>query len=204
MGKWLVIGSEWIYRVVKANLSWVALVLLGGGILGFFPATIALARLVNRWLQGEKKVPIWQTMWREYRLNFKLGSQFALLYNGSLVVILVNLRLAFQIHHLYFMMIAYMLLFLLVVWLVSLTYLFPLVANFEGSCLVYLKQAIAVALKDLRILGLQVVGLFLIWLLNLEFSSLIIFGTAVIWQFYTAYCCRKVLAKITKEQALCH
>lgn len=202
MGKWLVIGSEWVYRVVKANLTWLGLVILGGGIFGFFPATIALARLVNKWLQGEKKAPIWQVMWREYRLHFKLGAQLTIIYGGSLVVILVNLRLAFQIHHLYFMMIAYMLIFLLAIWLISLMYLFPLIANFEGSCFGYLKQAIAIGLKDFKILGMQIIGIFLIWLLNLEFSSLLLFGTAVIWQLYTAYCCRKVVEKITKAQVV--
>lgn len=203
MGKWLVIGSEWIYRVVKTNLTWVALVLLGGGLFGFFPATIALAQLVRRWFQGEVKVPIWQTMWRDYKANFKLGSQLLGLYGGSLMVIGVNLRLAFQIHHLYFMMIAYMLLFLLVIWCISLMYLFPLIATFEGTWLAYGKQSIAVAFKDLKILGLQVIGIFLLWLLNLEVASLLIFGTAVLWQLYTAYCCKQVFTSLISAQGVC-
>ena len=198
MDKWLVIGAEWVFRAVKANLLWVGLVLLGGGIFGFFPATIALARLVRLWQDGAVDVPIGETMWREYRLNFKLGTQLLGGYGGSLLIMVINVRLAFQIHHLYFMMIGYMLLFLLVMWSLSLMYLFPLVANFDGNWLVYSKQALALALKNRKMLALQVVGILIVWLLSLAVSSLLIFGTAVIWQVYTAYCCRHVFTSLAE------
>ncbi|WP_313468996.1 DUF624 domain-containing protein [Carnobacterium sp.] len=199
MGKIIVTGSEWVYRVVKANLVWVLLFLLGGGILGFFPATIALARLVRMWLNGNEKEPIWKVMWSEYKDNFKLGSQLTAFYLPMFFIITVNFRLAVQLHSFYFMIISYMLLFAFLLWVVSICYLFPVIANYEGTCFSYIKQSISFALLDIKIMILQLFGLILLWYLNLEVSSLIIFGTAVLWQLYTTQCCRYVFRKAEKR-----
>lgn len=195
MDKWLVTGTQWLYRIVKTNLVWVLLVLVGGGILGFFPATIAVARLIRGWFQGKTQAPILKTMWQEYKINFRLGLKLQLLYGSSLLLLLINLRAAFQMNHLYFILITYLLLFFLLLWLSSLLYLFPLIANYEGTCLQYAKQSLALVFKNLKIWLMQVIGLLLLWVLNLEISSLIIFGTTVIWQLYAAYWCKRVLVK---------
>lgn len=66
--RWLTVVCEWIARLALANLLWLGLILLGLGVVGFFPATIAMFAVARRWkLAGDERVPMAATMWSTYK-----------------------------------------------------------------------------------------------------------------------------------------
>lgn len=56
--------SDWIIRLVWTNLVWLFLVLIGGIVLGFMPATVALFTITRKWARGDLDVPVWKSAWQ--------------------------------------------------------------------------------------------------------------------------------------------
>lgn len=201
-GKLLVKGSEWTYRIIKANVMWVLLTLMGGIFLGIFPATLALAKIVKQWQDGDVKQSVHQTMWQAYKTEFKLGTALGAYYLGSGILILINLRSVTYFHHLIFSVMFYMLLFAAVLWFISLAYLFPIAIAFEGNAKSYIKQTMGLAFYDVKLLLIQLVGLVLLWYLTLEIPALLLFGTMTLWQIYTAQCTQNVIKKLQVKESI--
>lgn len=62
--------TEWITRFAYLNLLWVAFTLIGGVLLGFFPATIAMLAVTRQWLKGNTDQPMLKSFWQYYRKDF--------------------------------------------------------------------------------------------------------------------------------------
>ncbi|MDX8047225.1 YesL family protein [Gracilibacillus sp. S3-1-1] len=59
--------SEWVMRVSVLNLLWIFFSILGLGIVGFFPATVAMYTIVRKWIKGETDVRIFHTFTQTFK-----------------------------------------------------------------------------------------------------------------------------------------
>lgn len=66
----LFILFEWITRLAYVNLLWIGLSLLGGLVLGIFPATSAMFALVRRWVRGDDDFSVFPLFWRTFKSDF--------------------------------------------------------------------------------------------------------------------------------------
>ncbi|GAB2557972.1 YesL family protein [Gracilibacillus alcaliphilus] len=62
--------TEWITRFAYLNVLWIAFTLLGGIILGLFPATIAMFAITRQWVRKETDQPIFSSFWKTYKREF--------------------------------------------------------------------------------------------------------------------------------------
>jgi len=62
--------SEWIVTMTVLNLLWLLLTLLGGVLLGWAPATVAIMAVWRQKARTTDKVPLVKTMWEAYWQNF--------------------------------------------------------------------------------------------------------------------------------------
>jgi len=61
---------DWISKLALLNLLWIAFTILGLGVLGFFPSTIAMFAVVRKWMLGEEEVSVIKTFWASYKKEF--------------------------------------------------------------------------------------------------------------------------------------
>ncbi|MDX8044520.1 DUF624 domain-containing protein [Gracilibacillus sp. S3-1-1] len=60
---------EWLYRLALLNILAIVFTLLGGGVLGVFPAITAMFALNNKWIQAEE-FPVIKEFWQAYKKHF--------------------------------------------------------------------------------------------------------------------------------------
>ncbi|MBT2653961.1 YesL family protein [Bacillus sp. ISL-18] len=65
---------DWISKLALLNLLWIGATILGLGVFGFFPSTVAMFAVVRKWMLGEDEVSIVKTFWASYKKEFVKGN----------------------------------------------------------------------------------------------------------------------------------
>lgn len=79
---------EWITRFAYINILWIFFSLVGGILLGLFPATIAMFSLIRQWLQGNSDLPVFKSFWQYYKSEFFKSNRLGvIIYMVSLIFI---------------------------------------------------------------------------------------------------------------------
>ncbi|HHY0592004.1 TPA: DUF624 domain-containing protein [Vibrio parahaemolyticus] len=77
----LIIACYWLSRALGMHVLWLGLTLIGGLILGVFPATVVVATMTRRYLNKQHSICL-KDVWKEYKAVFvrsnKLGWVIAL------------------------------------------------------------------------------------------------------------------------------
>lgn len=84
-----------VTRFAGLNLTWLLFVILGLGVLGLFPATIALFYIARLWVLGQHDEPMLNFFWRQYKKRF-VSANFA---GWSFTIVGVLLYLNFEVIH---------------------------------------------------------------------------------------------------------
>lgn len=82
-----------VTRFAGLNLTWLLLVVLGLGVLGLFPASVALFHRARLWVLGEQDEPMLKDFWHQYKKRF-LSANLA---GWSFTVIGILLYLNFEV-----------------------------------------------------------------------------------------------------------
>jgi len=61
--------ADWMMKLAFVNLLWILFTILGLVVFGFYPAWIAMCRLMTLWSRGEDP-PLFKTYWSIYRKVF--------------------------------------------------------------------------------------------------------------------------------------
>lgn len=59
-----------VTRFAGLNLTWLLFVVLGFGVLGLFPATVALFHRARLWVLGDQEEPMLRDFWYQYKKRF--------------------------------------------------------------------------------------------------------------------------------------
>lgn len=90
MGKILFYIAEVIYKFVALNVLWLIFFLLGLGVFGFMPATVALFRIQRKWMRGEKEIPLFTSFYKYYKEEFVSSNVIGLLFVPIIYILYVN------------------------------------------------------------------------------------------------------------------
>lgn|SRR5699024_1426680 len=82
---------EWITKFAYVNLLWFIFTLVGGIILGFYPATIAMFSIVRDWLRGKSDLPVLKNFWNYYKLDFLKSNLLGVFINVLLIFIAADI-----------------------------------------------------------------------------------------------------------------
>lgn len=179
-GHWMVASCELVWRVVLANLCWLAFTALGLGILGFFPASVALFTIVRRWLKKDTDTPVWKTFKHVYFKEWKRSNGIGLVFYSIGLFLFVDIRIAEGMmtgaFASFLSVILYFLVFLL---LLSVGYFFAIYVHYELSNKEYLKQSFLFTMTSLPSTIWIGAGLFVIGFLINKLPGLLLFISAV-------------------------
>lgn len=86
-GNVIYIICDWLMRLAIANLLWITFSLLGVGVFGVFPASVATLALLREWLSNRRPSPL-TFVWNTFRKTF-ISSNIVFWIGSSLLVILL-------------------------------------------------------------------------------------------------------------------
>lgn len=194
--------SLWIMRLSLANLLWILFTILGAVIFGIFPATTALFTIIKKWIKKEYDFAIFKTFWVAYRDDFKKSN----IVGFILLTIGVFLYFDFKILNLYenqlLKIIQILLVGISIFYIVTVTYIFPVLVHYKASALLSIKNAFLVGmLAPLTTLSI-VLSTIIIAYLSLYLPGLFVFFTvsilSMIHMLFANRELRKIDVKLTK------
>jgi uncharacterized membrane protein YesL len=165
---WMIVVCEWIWRAILVNLYWITFTILGLGVFGFFPASIALFTIVRKWLRKETDLPVWMTFKQVYFKEWKRSNGIGLVFYSIGLFLFVDIRIAEQVmtgvFASFLLIILYILVFLL---LLAVGNFFSIYVHYELLTKEYVKQSFLFTLTGLLSTiwigaGLLVIGMLLI------------------------------------------
>ena len=87
---------EVIYFLLKLNFCWILFTLLGIGIFGVVPATIALYDCLRmRFIKGYE-LPVFENFKKSYDSHFKIGNKIGIVFFSILVVLAIERSIIFS------------------------------------------------------------------------------------------------------------
>ena len=93
---------EVISRLAYANLLWILFTVLGLGIFGFMPATVALFTVTRKWVMGDRDIPVFKTFWNTYRKEFFKSTLFGVVLFAIGYIIYIDLAFHQQVAYLHY------------------------------------------------------------------------------------------------------
>lgn len=159
--------TEWISRLVYANLLWVLFTLLGLGVFGIMPATLGLFAVINKWLNGQENFPVFREYWKNYKGYFWRINLLGLIMFAIGAVLYIDLEYFQDARGALYQLIEYLFYLFIFLYLIDLIYIFPLFLKYDIKLRYIIKNALFFALlapaETVKIiLGLAVITL-LFW-----------------------------------------
>ncbi|HEO8418224.1 TPA: DUF624 domain-containing protein [Yersinia enterocolitica] len=186
------------YVVLRLNLYFWLLTIMGGGIFGIGPAFLTIVKLFQacRWDYQELT---WKNVFSTFKSSYKRGNFF---FGGFLllgVILSYNLYFSLQINHLLFLIIDFLLIFAL--FLMAISFLFTLFveSQYEATIKNVWKLALLLFFMDFWTL-LKLGGLFAaISILTFYNPALILFGSVSLFIILASSISKKVFAKLSEK-----
>lgn len=167
---------EWTMKLFFLNLLWIGFTLIGFGVFGLFPSTVAMFQLLMDWM-NKKDTKMVATFWNSYRSNFKQSNKmgFVIVLIGSILLTDLYFFQMFEtlVSRVLYLMILSMLLF----YVVNLLYIIQTFNHFEGKTFHYFKYATLIGITNPIKTIMIIITLILMTLLFLIYPGLfIMFG----------------------------
>lgn len=122
---------EWIVKFAYINILWILFTLLGGIILGLFPATTAMFAVSRRWLLGETDIPLFKTFWNFYREDFLKSNLLGLILTMIGLALYMDYQLLYPVENAALRWLHYLFLSFTSLFLLTLLYTFPVFVHYQ-------------------------------------------------------------------------
>ncbi len=160
---------EWLYRLALLNMLAIGFTLLGGIVLGFFPAITAMFALNNKWIKSEE-FSVLKEFWKVYKKQFIRSNVLGGLILVTAVALYIDFALVQNFNGILYYLILSSSATVLVLSFIVLLYVFSLMAEFPDIGLInQIKRAIQLStLFPLQTIwmGLSLVSfLFICWVI---------------------------------------
>ncbi|MFC4402688.1 YesL family protein [Gracilibacillus xinjiangensis] len=140
---WYMTFGEWMFKLFILNFLWVLFTIAGIGVLGIFPATIALYATIRKELQSEHDIKIFSSFISYFKREFLKANLYGYSVTIAGALLFFNIRVLAQLPST--ALNAALTLFtyaLIIVLSLIAIYLPPLYVHFELKFLTYFKYAI--------------------------------------------------------------
>ena len=137
----------WMIKLAYLNILWLGFSLIGILFFGLFPATAAMFTVVRKWMNGEKYVRIFHTFWGVFRKEFFILNGFSLLFFGVGYFLYYDL-LFLQLNSGKLQFLYPVIIFILIAYIITLLFFFPVYVHFELKFFQYMKQSFLIAITS--------------------------------------------------------
>ncbi|WP_161568189.1 YesL family protein [Anaerobacillus alkaliphilus] len=157
---------ELFMKIAYLNLLWMLFTLLGFGIFGVVPASVALLAVVRKWLMKDTDIPIFTLYFRTYKNQFIQSNIFGLIFAFAFIILYINYSYLFVESGLLQVILTIGLILNSIIFLVTFIYFFPVYVHYNLRFLEYLKHS------------------FLMGMINIHFVLLLSFIFVIIYHLF--------------------
>ncbi|MBM7573393.1 YesL family protein [Aquibacillus albus] len=134
---------KWVCYFFYLNVMWMLCTLLGGVLLGISPSTVALYTIARKTAMGEEDIPVFKTFWRIYKKEFLKANLLGLTLIAFAAVWYMDFIFFRQLEGTFYRMMDYFLLLIGILFVIVISYIFPVYVHYEMKFLSYMKYSIA-------------------------------------------------------------
>ncbi|GAA0310063.1 putative membrane protein YesL [Gracilibacillus halotolerans] len=192
--------TEWITRFAYVNLLWIAFTILGLGVFGLFPATVAMFAIIRKWLRGDVDLPVFKTFWELFKKDFWKANGIGLIFAVISYLFWINLQFM-QLNDSTFAQWAKIpLYFGMLVIALTLLYVIPAFVHYEAKMKDIWKNAFLVMLIHPFHNVLMILGIVVSTYIMFSLSGLLFFFGASFLGFIIMGTCYHAFMKIAEKQ----
>lgn len=167
---------EWVMWLLYLNILWVLFTIIGLGIFGVFPATVSMFTILRNLLLKQDK-PIFKTFFQTYKKEFLKANAVGLITFGVAYILYIDLLFLDRIEGLLFNVFQIGLIVVVIIFLITLFYIFPVYVHFELSFLNRFKHAMLIGIFSPLMNIAMIIGFIALYYLYKVLPGLIpIFG----------------------------
>lgn len=133
--------SEWIIKFAYIHLLWICFSIIGGLILGVFPATVAMFGVIRRWLQGDTDIPVLKTFYIFYKNTFIKSNVLGFFLSITGFAFYIYFQLIDQTSGIFIKVLFYLLLIMTFMFIMTALYIFPIFVQNRFTVLEVFKNA---------------------------------------------------------------
>lgn len=150
-----------ISRLAYMNLLWILFTLVGFGLFGIMPATVALFAVMRKWVIQKEEFPLFSTFWQYYKEEFMKANGFGLFFAFFSLILYINFTLATD-QVFWMTMVRYVLLVLTIVFFMTFLLFFPVYVHVKNKGTHYIKTAFLLSLaypQYMIVMGIAIVAI---------------------------------------------
>lgn len=122
--------TDVIMKVALLNIYWIVFTVIGLGVFGLFPATLAVFAVVRQWLKGNDE-KYFRQFWNYYKKDFLHANAIGYLFVLVGLILYVDKQFISGLDGIGFHIMRYGLLFLLIIFIILLLYIFPVYVHYS-------------------------------------------------------------------------
>lgn len=189
---------EFISKMAYVNLLWILFTVLGLGIFGFMPSTIALFTVIRKWVMGDRDVPVFKTFWSTYQKEFFKSTLFGALLFLIGYIIYIDLTLLPTGGLFTFLRAG---IFICgVLYIILLLYIFPIYVHYDWKKPLYLRYAVLIGVAHPHYTALMAVGIGALYYICITVPGLIPFFSVSLFSYIIMWLVYKVIRKMEIAQ----
>lgn len=166
---------DWGMRLAYVNILWIGGICFGLGILGFFPATVAMLALIRKWSHGEEDIKTFAFFKEVFKKEFIKVNIYGYLWIIIGIILFVDLQFFRSQPSLAALIATFFFFILGVIYLVALLYAFPLYVGYEMKLSQYFKDCIYIVLAHPLYAVFMVLGFYFPYYMIMKIPGLIPF-----------------------------
>lgn len=167
--------SLWIMRLWIVNILWIFFLVLGAGVFGLFPSTIAMFTILRKWIKGEVEIQLFRQFKISFRKNFWRSNLTASFFYVVGLILWIDVW-NFSGGDSLLSLIAYcILLFICLLYLITFLYFFPVCVHYDVNPFVHVKYALMLAFAHPIRTTILVAGTAFLWLTFVKIPIFIFF-----------------------------
>ena len=188
--KWVYDIGNWLAKIMYLHLLWVLFTVVGLGLFGITPATIALVSVIHKWVDQDFDIPIFKNFFTEYKRECFKSNGFGLILIALGVFFYVDIKISQQlIQSFYFHA---FLLFISLLYIVTVLHFFTVYVRYDLKFFFYFRQSFLIAIARpfetiamvISLIALSYLFSFLPVLIFFMGSSLVVYP--LVWFGYRA------------------
>lgn len=196
--KWNQLMS-WVVKLVYLNILWIGFTMAGLIVFGLFPATGSMFFIILKWLNKEPVEKVFHTFWFIYKREFLKLNKFGILFYIVIYIFIYDL-LFLQINSGKLLFIFPVLVFLLICFLLTFLYFFPVYLQFDLKFYQYMKQSFFVAASSLLETMMILASCMVLTIIIRFIPGIIPFYSGSIIALIVSWCSLRALEKINQRK----
>jgi uncharacterized membrane protein YesL len=166
--------SEWAMKLAYLNFLWILFTILGLGIFGIMPATVATFTIARKWLKQEEDVQIGKTFFSTYKKEFIKSNGIGFILYMIGIILYVNYQNMHVIENPIIHIVIVSFIFMMsIFYMILVLYIVPVYVHFELKLSQYFKYALMIGIMNIPLTILMILSIYLLYLFLMFIPGLI-------------------------------